>query len=549
MAVYDDEKKESLKAGNKNSDAVKKSLNPSELKNAEGSLYSGSDSSKTGLFNSSKESAGSSSKGLKGFLWGSRNRKLATGGIGAAGGVTGIVVTLFFIAAGPAQLVQLSEVLQKNFRPMDEASNSRLSQEVEYATSALQGAPSSLGATRLGNLTQLYLKPILNNLKNAGIDPVLNKTAGLSAYEIDPEAYAAKNSEFGDSPEEQKAWLEDQFGDFDGIEVSTNSAGHFVISDPEHPVELPRASVRLVNDVVAKNLLDNDSIVGALNSRVLSKYYGATSLLFHPLSTLAENARRKITEKTTPTELKDEEEADEEASVDPLVTPEETTGNLAGLKGTLTGAFQSTAGKAVANLLTGTAIYCELKGQVNNIVDFNRVAIVLPAAVEATRFIAIGDQIKSGQDVSASQVGEVVDTLTDSQGQSIWNAKALQAEENSLNPSGPDIDSGYYEAFSGTASADTINAELGAHGINNVVCSAPAQIIQGLVGIAALLSPIFTDGASGPATAALIAARLGDSAIIGGALYYVIHDLTGLLKDNSVVTVVLSGKEGGNLAD
>ncbi|HEY1646009.1 MAG TPA: hypothetical protein VGF75_06660, partial [Candidatus Saccharimonadales bacterium] len=460
-----------------------KSLNSSQLGSAENS----SSTAGRSLYNPSPEKGGFRSGGVKKIFWGSRKRKLATSGTGLTGGIVGILVALVFTAAGPAQLVQLSTTLQKNFEGMDNASTSTLNNEFSY----FQGAPQDLAATRLDNLAQLTLRPIFNQLNGSGVTFQLNGTYGLKGITIDPAKLATQNSDFA-AAEDQKTWLADAFNIDPGKVVESTipaadgaSTSVFTISasDFGNPTEFTIPMVRSLIKSTFSDLLDKP-ILGAVNARVISDYLGAPSI-WHPLKRAVETARSKA---TTAAEQKQQEESDESDDVAEDLASEEATADVSGLRSSLNEAFDSSIGKSITTLLTGTALYCSIYEETGNLISYNRAAIVLPAAIEAVRLIAIGDQIKSGQDVSSQNVGEAVDTLTDSNGQTIWDAKSLQVTENEPNPSGTDLPTDYYQAFSGSTTANSINSTLSAHNINSVTCSPGATIFQAFVGLIAVLA-------------------------------------------------------------
>jgi hypothetical protein len=522
-----------------------KELDAAERENSTSSLDNlynpKADSGSNGLYNPNSDEKKFSISNLKHFFWGSRKRKVVTTGTGVSGTIVGILISLLLFAAGPAQLIQLSQTLQKNFDGMDRESSSRLDVEMADGTSALTGAPADLGATRLGNLTQLILGQISNKLEAEGIEPIRNTTYGLKGWTIEPDKFAASHPELDvpSSLEGQKVWWTDQVSDIPNIQVSTQGK-LITLIDPNQPFELLRATTR-ATDSMFSNLISDNFIEGAINGRVLNLYFDAP--LLDPLKVVTSQARRAA---TISAEQQTQDAVNEQGpEVDALlVSADDNPGVIAALRGSLNSLNSSSIGKSLTVLLVGQAIYCEIYGQVNNIVGFNRDAIVLPAAVEAVRFVAIGEKIKAG-DVSSQEVGNVFNSLTDSQGQSIWGAKALQVEENTPDPSGTDLPTDYYQAFSGATTANSIDNYLSLHGISSLACN---PIVLGANALFSLIQLVTAPETGGATFYTYLASRSAEGLGFGLASYFVIHDvLTGLLTDKAMVPAVLNGPLGGNL--
>lgn len=481
---------------------------------------------------------------VKNFFIGSRRRKLITLGTAGGGGIIGSLIFIMTIAAGPAQLVQLSQVLQNQFNGMDNASSNVISKEIIFS-----GSPESVGATRLGNFSQLYLKHILNNMEENGITFKYNSLGGMKEMQIDPAKLAANNSDFASlDPSERTQWLADQInrstsfqGDVitpDQIKLGSDGVYHISPSNFDNPnnAELPIDVARALKNS-AVELVPSGPISGALDKRILTRYFNVERL-FEPLKYFTSKARRAAAQAA---EAKQEQT---EEVKDTVSAPEAEATKLSSIKSSLSDAFESDLGQSAQKVLIASALLCTVYKSVNTVIDFNNAAIVAPAALGAVRFVAIGHEVKAGQGFNAAELGNVVESLTNSSGQTIWSAQALQAEENIPDPTGPNLPTSYGQAFAGTTTANNISSYLNSAGFTGLICSTAGQIVQGAIGIIALVAAV----PSGGLTLSYFAANGALVAGTAGALYMIQNELFNFLKDSSVVPQLLSGPLGGNIA-
>ncbi len=486
--------------------------------------------------------------GFKGFFWGSKARKRST----ITGTIVSLVIGLLFgsfslFSVGGGQLIQLSQILQRNFFTTRFAMSNRLNKEFSYASEG------DIGTTRLGFLGKQYLRPILDKMQSSGIEVTTNSTGGMQSVQIKARELIDSNPDLsGYSESSLKPWIAKQLG-VDPSVIGTKGVGADTLYTIDaasygNPVEFPTAISRLIIGGIS-DTVSNGKILSAAADRVLIKYYDTPSI-FSPFKYIASKVRSGT---STATESKASETEDIQTEV---TVPEATVTNLPTIRDTLKGFFEGSVGKSIMNALIGVMVMCTVRNAANTIVAFDRAAIVLPAALEATRLIGEGNQVMyGGHNVTASQVGGTVNSLTNSSGQTVWQAKALQVTENAPNPSGPVLPANYLQAFAGTTTATNIingatNFRIGSFNIGGFVCSKPGQLITIALSVAALIASAPSGGEGGVAVSKVLgyfAGKAAEAAAISGVLYFVKHELVTLLEDKVIVPAILSGPLGGNL--
>ena len=473
----------------------------------------------------------------KNFFWGTsgRKKKTAAGGIGAA--IIGIGIFVLVSFSGAANLVQLSQILQRENATIDNASSNRANKLLGSA-----GA-QSIGETRVGVFQRQQLRSVLKNLSEIGIEFKTNSTGGLIGTDIDTNKLAQKYPELeGKSPSERRSWLVDKFGGvFQPDQFAYEGNNKFSVDVRDAPLK----SVGLLRD---KSLafLDNHPVLGALNKRILGKFFDIVSL-FHPIERAKSKALRVATHS-----LEDRVGAvqDDEQK---LNEPTEAKANGA------VDDVKSNAGKytsAASNALLFTGGVCFVRAIADDIVTINRDRVALPAAIQATNFIAVGEEVKNGQDVTADQINAINESLTDNQGQNVWQGQSLQVIERSPHATGPDIPADYKQAFSTDTTANTIkgwaDTVLGGSTVAGAVCSPvglAAQVLASLaLGAASIIGEIGSEGTLTPAIVAVWAAKEG----VGFATSAVgLHFIQQFVIKNSATGKLakgaFSGPLGGNL--
>ncbi len=492
-----------------------------------------------GLYNSSATGGGPG--GVKYFFWGtsSRRRRTIFGSIGSfliGGGIFGAT-----ILSGPGQLIQLSQILQRNFTNSENTSSTRSNNLLRYA-----GA-NDVGETRVGLLGRQYLRTTFDDLSDIGIELQTNANSGLRSATIDPDKLAANYPELnGMSPQEQADYLTDQLKLSPG-DVTVLPDGKTLSVDAS---DFPLKSVSALKGNLL-GLLGDGTIATALKNRLLGDYLGLPSL-FHPLSRALESKYNQLLNEAQRQSAVEDEEAAQAAPTEAEAEPAVEAVDGSGFNGGLAGALTATGGA------------CFVYSTAKDVETIDHYRIVLPAVIAAANLIAVGEQVKSGQDLSASQAGAVEESLTDSQGQNVWQGQALQATEGNASPSGPDISGQYKQAFSGQGTPEAISkgADDVIHDITlgtlgaSFVCSAAGTVIQIAITLSAGAIGAISDAVSGGAltpvdSAALVAffgakeaANVGESAI---SLHFLQNFVVGKTTDATLAKDAFSGPAGGDL--
>jgi hypothetical protein len=450
-------------------------------------------------------------------------RRRAIVGVGITT-IVGIAFGFLSISSGPLQLIHLSEILQRNFFNSNQDSSNRLSNLFRYARSG------SYGETRVGKLGSITFGRTIDQLKAVGIEFQRDALDHVKSATINTEKLAKSYPELKDmsDPAKVKSFLADKFGI--SVDQIDGSGTKYEIKTRGFGITASRA---LLKGSVAA--LENGKVVAGIKFRVMAQFLDEPSL-FHPIKRLRSIAERQA---TIAIETKDEnarQEAEQKPIKDAAIQPEGT------LKDKLTGRNLATS----ALLLT--AGMCLVRDVAGTVVAVNRASIVLPTVVQATDKIAVGEQVKSGQDISASQAGGVVGNFTDSSGKTIWQGKALQATAG-MSQSGENITHDYQQAFSNKTTAASIKDYLGGGVVGDIACSPIGQFAQITASLGLLIASFAAAPETGGASVGgVVAAKEAVGAIgTAGAMYALQHVFSNLLVDKAIVPAVLSGPVGGNL--
>jgi len=471
--------------------------------------------------------AGLTAKGVKNVFFGSKRRKQATIGGGVGATIVGGAITLFGIFAGPAQLIQLSHVLQSNFSNSQNVTSNRANKLFRYATA------SDPYESRVGLLGRQFLGPAIQNLKDIGVEFDLNPASGLNKVTIDTKLLGEKYADLGElSPDDRAQWLDNAL---------PSAAGRFEYQgDGVYTVDNSSSSLSLdsllANDSLS--LLGDGKIITGINGRVLSDYLNVSSL-FHPLSRAAEAGLKKA---TTLAQKKKAVEG-EEQTADGGVEDNPAAVSAANDAKEDDDSFNDPIEKGL--LVSATA--CFMRNVSSSINTLNKYRIALPAVVEAMRFISIGEQIESGQDISASQVNDTESSLGN-----VFQGEALQATEGLSGSSyrgTNDLPDDYKQAFTGSGLASTIkswaNGALGGSVPASAICSTPGQYAQILVGLGISASDIFDGGAS---SAIVFTVNQSESFIQSALVMRLLHQvILNKTTDGKLAKTAFSGPLGGNL--
>jgi hypothetical protein len=480
---------------------------------------------------------------LKNMFFGSSSRKRKSIGGGIIVLVLGGGVIGFSTLTGGAELIQLSHILQRNWGNEQNVTSSRANLLYRYSTAA------DANETNIGLLGRSILRPAVEDLKDIGVEFDVGGSVGLNGTTIDTEKLAAQYPELKDkSGSEREAFLDQKIPVAAG---QFKAAGGGEITDDTTKFTVDSSNFSLASDKLlgksAFGLLDDGKILTGINSRVFNRYLGVSSI-FHPIS---RSLDEKYKQATTAAKEKQAVEQDEDAADAPV---ESQAGDA---EADLVGSENSEVAKGALRSLAVFGGVCFVRGVSGDIVKVNRYLVVLPAVVEALRFVAIGEQIESGQDISASQINATESSLTDSQGNTIWNSAALQATEGTTNPSGPDLNTDYKQAFTDAGLAAVIafyaNKVLGAFpGGPSVACgpigTALSYTLGGLESILSVVADVGSFGALTPATVGLWAAQEGSQfAETAVAMHFIQGFVLDKGTDGKLAQDAFSGPLGGNL--
>ncbi|HET7060350.1 MAG TPA: hypothetical protein VFH99_03495 [Candidatus Saccharimonadales bacterium] len=403
---------------------------PSSLRGAE----SGGDG-----FNFNPGKSGKTGGGFKNFFLGSTKRRRFTIGGGVVGGMLagGSILSLFLVA-GPAQLVQLSQLLQHNFSVSQSDSESRTNNLLRSYKAYKTG---DFRYTRVGLIGVRSMNKIVGQFKDAGVEFTGSSITGR------PTAIEVKRSVAEENFPETKGMSDAEFNDFlngkfdvdPGLSFETAETGKSYKLDIKG---LKAQSIKGFINKASTQILGNGKAITGIKTRNLKNFFGLDSL-FHPFSTAIQN---KINAKATEIQKNspDESEGDAKEKAASEVADSEFSDNTSTIQeqGVKEGyepakaADDSFSQKVGSKLLPGLGVLwaggCTLNGLSDAIVFMNRDLVVLPSAVEATSLIAKGSHVQNGgNDITMDQVGATVKGFKDSQGQTIWSGAALQATEGS----------------------------------------------------------------------------------------------------------------------
>jgi len=453
--------------------------------------------------------------------------------------LVGVAFSFFSISSGPLQLIHLSEILQKNFHSSNEDSSNRLGKLFRYARSG------SLGETRVGKLGSVTFGRTIDQLKDIGVEFQRDGLDHVKSVSIKTEELSKKYPELKNMSEaESKAFLADKFPEnikVDDFKTTGGGKGKYIFE-----IKVRGTSISFSRAVSkgALSFLENGKILSGVKFRVMAQFLEQPSL-FHPIKrfkAIAQDQAAVKVEKKAEADEKARQEAEQQAIKDKAAP------DVASLKDKL----KSNTKTLVGSALVGQAMLCIVRSVADDVVKVNRAAIVLPTVAQATDKIAVGEQVKSGQDISAEQAGGVVDNFKDKDGKTIWQSKALQATAG-MPQTGKDLPADFQQAFSNNTTAQSIKDTVGSPKLAGVDIGAAAcskiGIAVGLaIGVGQLLSSAVAALPSGGlSVAAEISYITAKQVAVAGALYALQHAFTNLLSDKAIVPDVLSGPLGGNL--
>lgn len=376
--------------------------------------------------------------GRLGNLVGTRRRKVVLGS-GAVGFIGGLVL-LFSVASGPLQFVHLSQLEQRfHLSSVQNQQDSRVMKLVRFAKYVPQG---EIEKTRLGTFGNHFANNFEASLNASGLESAYSPRFGLlNGYVVDTE-----NEKFkGMSNDQIKQSLQEKYGVkvTDGGTINTELKGRLVID--------ARGLGFFKTRSLMTNLLDTagySKISAAVGSRIMC---ARASCSFHPLQKLVSNTKQALDNwwnrrnqadangaNTVPTEpASDSESGGQSGSTEGT----DIHASISGTEDQIAQAKQDPTkidvlrGGISAKLTGGAAaalgVLCMVKSINNEAGAIKQVEVVLPLIRMGTEMVALGEQVKSGQDVNLAEFGKYSSLLAgkDSSGQtSDWTqAAAIQA--------------------------------------------------------------------------------------------------------------------------
>lgn len=474
------------------------------------------------LYNSSATSQG---RIRFGNLLRTRRRRVILG----SSTIGGTIITLLIltVTSGPLQLIHLSQILQKNFAGNEQTANIRTKGLFRYARTG------DIGETRVGRIGSGVFGKTSEQLKSAGIEFERNGATGAPrSMSIDTTKDPAYK---GLTKANRIATAIEQYNITDASIVSEPKPGVIKIN-------LDATSLKGIDFTnaylkTALSKLNKGKLASAMDLRVMKRFFNLPRL-FSPLEKRIKAGENNLAEKAATKKA----EADRQKAIIEEQTPEIKTAT-----DNVKNALKDNQGKLTAVLL-GAQMLCIVRSIAGDAVTVNRALIVLPPTVKSVDKIALGSQVQTNNNFTLEEIGAVSDGFRDSNGKTIWDAKALQATAGATNPGGVDLPYDYAQAFSNTTTADNIRkaieVKLAGVDITGAVCSKVGLIVQVVAGVALLIAGIPTAGGS---WGAYIAGQAAIAAGTAGVIYMLQQQLTPLLEDKVIVPDILSGPLGGNL--
>ena len=459
---------------------------------------------------------------LKGMLRHNKKQKLLGGGFLA--GFVAVVFTISSVLSGPFELIHLGQLLSKPFSHSNNTSGVRTSALLRFSRNG------DIGETRVGKLGSKVFANTTAQLKAAGIEFERNEITGSpKAATFDTEKLSKQYPELKSMTEAEKAsFIEGKFGVPAG-ELTSTGGNKFSVNTRNYGIKTTRALVR--SSVTA---LDDGKIVSGIKARAIGKFFNLPSL-FHPLKRALAGKENTLASSFSERRAAEEERA---KALEAAKTPE-TIAAEAKIKSNL-----GTAKTLAAGALLLVAGMCLVRSVVDAVVIINRADIVAPAAIKAVDKIATGSQVQTNHDSSLSAVGGIKDSLTDSKGNTVWQARAMSALIDPNNASGTDITPDYKQAFSKSSTAETIKDTIGGGEFGALACSKVGLIFQFTISMALIASAGLTAGSS---LAVFAAKSAGGIAATAGVFLLLERGLTDLFKNSTIIPSILSGPEGGNI--
>lgn len=462
-------------------------------------------------------------------------------GGGMIGLIIAIVVSMF--AAGPLQLVHLSQVLQHPFSKSESDSSNRLGKMFRYAKSG------NFGETRVGYLGSKVFGSAIDDLNKAGVDIKTNAVGRPVETTFDTEKLKANFPELeGMSQEEVKSFLAEKMNlsadafKTRGVTTGGKVTTEYFIDQSNYDLKALRFQAK-----GTAALLDDGRIATALKGRVLTKFFGLPSL-FHPFQRLKEDKINEIINAREKAAAQQQEEQDRQTATEPQQEAD-------GAKAAADIKNQTKGAKLLFTAATAASAACLVRGLSGEIIKVNHDLVVLPSEAKAADAIAIGAQVQAGKDLTQAQAATFGKDLEDANGRSVWQGRSLQAlaRNGRSDASLTDLPPDYRQAYSPKTTVATINGTANkildyVPGGASLFCSAPVQIT---IGLAALFGTVVAEvGSLGTLTPAVAGAWAADEASTQIITMTALHFMDNFILDKTTYKLAadaFSGPVGGDL--
>jgi hypothetical protein len=447
-----------------------------------------------------------------------------------------------------AQPIQLAHILSHAQDKASSDSSDRNAHLLRWARAAQAG---DIGLTRVNEVGRRIYGPTIKQLADMGIEFEKGTAGFKTRTKFDTEKMAKAHPDLkGLNDDQLKSKIVDIMND--------NARGKLNITvdqlkgtNGKFSLDVSKMTASESRALTKSNisLLNDGKIIGGIKFRTLARVFGEPSI-FHPFKRAEAAIGKKFINGKLVSDSEQAKQAEEEAqrklatkvSGDAGISARErAAGKL--------GSFTSKVTKAA----TAQGFVCIIKDLGDEVIEIDRKRITLPAEAAATRQIAIGSQMMTGQDFDPSQPRGNIATFTDKAGNTIWQSKALKALAGQDTKGAIDIDDTVKSGFGSqkvalaiSKLADDVLSPIGGAGIacNEFVLITEGVVIIGAAGLAEYLS-------GGLATPFLAALFVGNQAKNAAISFVGIKLLTTFVLDKATVDALakdaFEGVSGGSL--
>lgn len=441
----------------------------------------------------------------------------------------------------PAHLIQNAHILQAPFTLGNDNSALTYGRLFRFARVVKGG----LAETRINLLESKYLATAKADLAKNGV----TIRAGFTGYptRTDVDVNKLKNA----FPELKNA-DDEQIRDFLASKMKipssdiSGSGTKFWVDQTKYDV----GAARLLNKSTIANLGDGSGIF-AIKTRAAMKAWRLPSGLLHPLDKrVAQAERSALLSGKSPAQVEETAAEAESAKVNQINEPITARGAAAVEDVKASAAkYNSVAMKAL--LFTGGV--CMIRDVADKVITVNRAVVAEPAAAEALRMIAVGEQAQYGGDDTTMEEMHIIEN---NMGQAYESAQAYEAlADGSYHSGDPDIPADYQQAFSTDTTAKNIrdfaSKALGGDAVAGSVCSPVGIGVQIAGGLALSLGSVVAEvgsvGALTPAVVGVWAVKEGVSFAVSAVAMHFVQNFIVSKSTAKLAADAFNGPQGANL--